>query len=248
MITKNGKYKGGKVKNMAGLRFGRLQVIDEAGKLSHNEMFWNCVCDCGKSVVVRGSSLRNGMTQSCGCLHKEAFAKYRRTNEYAIDGDIVRVKLDNKNAEMICDIDDWERLKQYRWRLGNNGYAETSSINGVVTPYHHFVIDCPPGMYRDHINRNRLDNRKTNLRILNPFESVLNRGLSKNNISGYRGVTYSKRYKKWVAQITYQRKNHVLGRFENIEDAIEARKQGEIEYFGKVVSDYGNPRACQTSC
>ena len=168
-------------------------------------------------------------------MHREAFQKYRKWNEYTVDGDVVKVLLDNKNKEMLCDIEDWERLKEYRWRVGRNGYAETTS-NGVVTPFHHFIIGCEKGNYRDHINRNRLDNRKENLREVTPFESVLNRGINKNNTSGYRGVTYSKRYKKWVAQISHNRKNHILGRFDRKEDAIAARKAGEIKYFGREVS------------
>ena len=236
MITKSGNYKGGKTKDMTGMKVGRLTVISPAGILKHHEMYWNCICDCGNKVVVSGASLRreNGR-RSCGCLHREAFQKYRKWNEYTVDGDVVKVLLDNKNKEMLCDIEDWERLKEYRWRVGRNGYAETTS-NGVVTPFHHFIIGCEKGNYRDHINRNRLDNRKENLREVTPFESVLNRGINKNNTSGYRGVTYSKRYKKWVAQISHNRKNHILGRFDRKEDAIAARKAGEVKYFGREVS------------
>ena len=235
MITNNGNYKGGKTKDMTGMKVGRLTVISQAGILKHHEMYWNCICDCGNKVVVSGASLRrkNGR-KSCGCLHKEAFQKYRKWNEYVIDGNIVRVVLDNKNEEMICDVEDWEKLKDYRWRFGRNGYAETTTKDGVI-PFHHFVIGCKKGNYRDHINRNRLDNRKENLREVDPFESVLNRGIAKNNTSGVKGVTYSKRYKRWVAQITCNRKNYILGRFEEKEDAISARKSGEIKYFGRLV-------------
>lgn len=52
-------------KNMAGHRFGRLTALAVAPK-NHKELHWDCVCDCGSRVVVRGSSLRNGHTISCG--------------------------------------------------------------------------------------------------------------------------------------------------------------------------------------
>lgn len=54
---------------MIGQRFGRLVVVTEAHKTRHRH--WKCMCDCGNGHVVRGSSLKNGHTQSCGCLGAE---------------------------------------------------------------------------------------------------------------------------------------------------------------------------------
>ena len=57
-----------KLKDLTGQRFGRLTVIDR-GPNAKEQTRWNCVCDCGAATLVFGSSLRNGNTQSCGCLH-----------------------------------------------------------------------------------------------------------------------------------------------------------------------------------
>ncbi|RGX57740.1 AP2 domain-containing protein [Thomasclavelia ramosa] len=57
------------------------------------------------------------------------------------------------------------------------------------------------------------------------------RKINKNNSSGHKGVHYDKQRKKWVAQITFQRKNHNLGRFNTLEEAVEARKKAEELYF-----------------
>lgn len=59
------------------------------------------------------------------------------------------------------------------------------------------------------------------------------RRLNKNNSSGVRGVTFDKKRNKWVAQITFQRKNYYLGRYDTKEEAIAARKAGEEKYYGK---------------
>ena len=59
------------------------------------------------------------------------------------------------------------------------------------------------------------------------------RKINKNNTSGYIGVSYSKDKKKWVAQITFQRKNHLIGRFNTKREAIKARKEAEHIYFDK---------------
>lgn len=57
---------------LTGHRFGRLVVVDRAGTDGTNHATWNCKCDCGADVVVAGTSLKAGITRSCGCLVKEA--------------------------------------------------------------------------------------------------------------------------------------------------------------------------------
>lgn len=60
-----------KFKDLAGNRFGRLVVVDRQGTSSYGQATWNCVCDCGKSKVIASQGLIQGLTKSCGCLHKE---------------------------------------------------------------------------------------------------------------------------------------------------------------------------------
>ena len=82
------------------------------------------------------------------------------------NGDIVYVKLDDYN-EMICDIEDWMRLKDRHWRLDGAGYVVTS-IKKKYTSFHRVVMIPEKGKVVDHINHNKLDNRKNNLRVV-PF-------------------------------------------------------------------------------
>lgn len=63
------------------------------------------------------------------------------------------------------------------------------------------------------------------------------RKINKNNSTGVRGVSFDKKRNKWVAQITFQRKNHCLGRFDDKEDAIDARLEGEERFFGEYRKD-----------
>lgn len=60
-----------KVIDLTGKRFGRLVAIKRAGTDKSRYMLWLCVCDCGVKKAIRGSSLRNDHTKSCGCLQKE---------------------------------------------------------------------------------------------------------------------------------------------------------------------------------
>lgn len=84
----------------------------------------------------------------------------------------------------------------------------------------------------DHRNRDRSDNRFSNLRPATRIQNCQNASLSKNNTSGFAGVTFDKQTGKWAAQITVARKNKRLGRFEDKNAAVHARRTAEARYFG----------------
>jgi hypothetical protein len=67
-------------KNRIGQRFGRLVVLQEAGRNKHGQVIWLCVCDCGNKTVVSGGLLACGNTRSCGCLHREVVSKSNSTH------------------------------------------------------------------------------------------------------------------------------------------------------------------------
>lgn len=59
------------IKDLTGQKFGRLIVIKDSGQRKNRQVVWECKCDCGKTTYVVGQALRNGHTQSCGCLQAE---------------------------------------------------------------------------------------------------------------------------------------------------------------------------------
>ncbi|MBQ6906195.1 MAG: hypothetical protein IJN75_04165 [Clostridia bacterium] len=61
----------GKLIDLTGQRFGRLIVVNLAGRDNFRQAVWNCVCDCGNTTQVRSNNLRNGSTTSCGCFHRK---------------------------------------------------------------------------------------------------------------------------------------------------------------------------------
>ena len=63
----------GKYTNLVGQKFGRLTVMEENGRNKNGGVLWLCKCDCenGKNVIAVSADLKNGHTQSCGCLNKE---------------------------------------------------------------------------------------------------------------------------------------------------------------------------------
>jgi len=83
----------------------------------------------------------------------------------------------------------------------------------------------------DHINRIRTDNRIANLREVTNKQNHQNRSKPSNNTSGHSGESWYKRDSKWVAKITHNYKHTHLGYFENLEEAIAARKAAEKLYW-----------------
>ena len=64
--------------DLTGKRFNRLTVLERTANNSHGRAMWVCRCDCGNIVTVWGGNLRNGHTQSCGCLQREHASKASR--------------------------------------------------------------------------------------------------------------------------------------------------------------------------
>lgn len=86
----------------------------------------------------------------------------------------------------------------------------------------------------DHKNTNTADNRWENLRLATPSQNGANKGKTKSNTSGYKGV--SKAGKKWAAHICCQGRNYYLGLFLEPEDAHEAYKKAATKLFGEFAN------------
>ena len=89
----------------------------------------------------------------------------------------------------------------------------------------------------DHINGNRLDNRKSNLRICHKEKNPINCKKYKNNTSGCKGVSWSKRLNKWQVTININKRHIYLGLYSDLEEAITVRKEAEKKYFGEFTRD-----------
>ena len=61
--------------DMTGQKIGRLTIIEKSGNTKGGGAKWLCRCDCGNEIIVIGSDIRRGHTQSCGCIHSEGIAK-----------------------------------------------------------------------------------------------------------------------------------------------------------------------------
>jgi len=142
-----------------------------------------------------------------------------------------RIKL-SQNKFALVDDEDFDWLNQWRWWINDNGYAIRSVWKGKKIRMHRLINQTPEGADTDHINRNKIDNRRGNLRTVTRSQNNMNTGLWKHNTSGVKGVTWDKFRYKWIAQIHIKGKHIHLGRYEELDSAKLARKQGEESYYG----------------
>lgn len=138
-----------------------------------------------------------------------------------------------KSVYAIVDDDDFEKVSRWRWGLNYNGYACRRHWNGKGYEkmyMHRFIMDTPNGFDTDHINRDKLDNRRKNLRIVNRSQNNFNSYPSKSNTSGHKGVGFFKPAGLWRAYITIDGVRRDLGYSKDKEGAIALRREAEREY------------------
>ena len=122
----------------------------------------------------------------------------------------------------------------YHVMLCSDGNVYTKKIHTLVGES--FIPNPFNKKCIDHIDNNRLNNNFSNLRYCTQQENCMNSKLSSKNTSNFKGVYFSKKINKWMSQITINGKNKYLGRFDNIEDAVNCRVKKAQELFGEYIN------------
>ncbi len=145
---------------------------------------------------------------------------------------ILYVSKKGKTYEVLIDRSDFDKIQKYKWILNSKNYV-ISSVKSEQILLHRVIMDAPKTKYVDHINHDTLDNRRRNLRLCTQSENMRNARLNRNNVSGYPGVYWHNQNNKWIAKIKKDYKSIYLGSFDDKNDAIKARKDAEVKYFGE---------------
>ena len=144
--------------------------------------------------------------------------------------------LTRKGDAILVDDDTYEWASQYRWCL-TNGYAIRREWPTGRTLYmHRLVMNTPDGMDTDHINHNKLDNRRENLRVCtHQSNNSSQRKQQRPTTSKYKGVSRFRYYKqwKWRARIKVNGIQRVLGYFDDEAEAARAYDEAAKESFGE---------------
>lgn len=128
------------------------------------------------------------------------------------------------------DEEDFYSVSRHGWYFMNSGYA-VATIKGKKVLLHRFIMSAPIGLEVDHVNGDKLDNRKNNLRLCTRQQNEVNKNPGKNNTSGFRGVVKHKNGFK--AQTYFMKKNIHIGYFKTEEEAVSAYKAKVKELFGE---------------
>lgn len=138
----------------------------------------------------------------------------------------------------VIDSIDYKAIKPFHWHFSTCGYATTTFWNDGKCKHaamHRFLLGYPPkGRVIDHINGDKLDNRRHNLRICTHRQNIMNQKVqSIKKDSRYKGVCLHACTGKWRAQLYTGKKQYYLGLFLNEMDAATAYNDAAIKHFGE---------------
>ena len=216
--------------DLTGNTYGRLKVVELAGKNSKGKLLWRCECKCGNEAVIIGENLKTRVTTSCGCYRKEVEVvagvthglsrKNGKTDRvYSIWLDMKKRCSNPKNKEYknyggrgirVCN--DWasDYVKFYEWAM-INGYSDKLTLDRIDVDKNYGPDNCKWSTW---------------------IEQGRNKRLSPKNTSGVSGVTYKKQRALFIVRIGVAGKRIFIGEYKTLDEATKARKEAELKYWG----------------
>ena len=142
----------------------------------------------------------------------------------------------NTSKKALIDEKFVTLVSKYSWHLHPAGYA-MAKVNKKTVYLHRLILKAKEGQQVDHKNSDGLDNRLCNLRLCTYSQNNSHVGKKPRNSSGYKGVSWSKKLRKWRAQIAHNKKYYHLGYFNsklcaaNEYDKAAKKYHGEFAYL-----------------
>jgi len=145
---------------------------------------------------------------------------------------------------ILYDKEDAHKVEPYMWTIVK-GYStfyarrnlprRVDGSRPTALLLHREITSCPKGMRIDHRNHNGLDNRRENLRVATASENMMNRGKTRQNSTGYKGVykTGDSMLNPYNAKIQKDKKVYCLGHYKTAEEAARVYDKKAIELFGE---------------
>jgi hypothetical protein len=139
----------------------------------------------------------------------------------------------------LVDDEDYETLAKFKWHYHSAGYAARFGSRKHGHKYylmHRVILEPPQGFVTDHINHDKLDNRRANLRTATHAQNMFNTRISKNNTSGYKGVSFRESCGKWHASASIKNKSKHIGFYQTPLEAHRAYCQFVEAHRGEFAS------------
>ena len=155
-----------------------------------------------------------------------------------VEGDLAYITL-TKGYTAVIDAADAELVGRYAWCAlvqSHGAYAYRTDCSGdkpEAVYLHRLLMDAPADLYVDHIDGDRLNNRRDNLRLATHAENMRNMKRPRTNTSGFKGVYWSRQHSKWRARIMHNGKQHCLGLFDCPQEAHAAYCKAAEELHGE---------------
>lgn len=141
----------------------------------------------------------------------------------------------SRGLNSIIDESDFDAVAAWRWHAidgHGRGFYAAGQPFGKRTYLHRFILGAPKGVFVDHINRNCLDNRRSNLRLCSHKENAT-AGIRRYGDCEYRGVNKCPTTGRYIARITRDGSKIYLGRFDTQREAAIVRDMASIMLHGK---------------
>lgn len=225
-----------KLIDLTGAKFGRLTVISVADKTSSRKYRWNCICECGVEVIVFGTNLRTGKTQSCGCLRDE----------------VVKVASVTHGKRYTPEYSVWCGMKARCYDEKNEKFY-TYGARGVVLSeewvnnFQKFYDDMGPrpgkGFTIERVDVNLGYSKENCIWVKDGSMQAFNQTKKVNNTSGRTNVYWRENRQHWFVAIYKNGKRYGFGSYKNFDDAVKAAEFAELEVYGVNRSFYLEDKA-----
>lgn len=215
-----------KLVDMTGQRFGKITVIERQGSANRHAA-WLGICDCGNPVTVRGTHLRTGHTISCGCLSREILTNVHLKHGDSKNGMRSREYQSWTDAISRCTNENDSAYKNY----GGRGIRVCDSWRENYVNFLDDMGRCPDKFTLERKDVNGDYEHRNCIWVSRSMQSF-NQRKRKNSKADVCGVYFKKDSGKYMACITCNYKYIYLGLFDTLEQAIEVRKEAELQYYG----------------